>query len=33
LAAGGTVTIDLTPDADEPAAAGAEKRHLVFEYA
>ena len=33
LAAGGTVTIDLAPDADEPAAAGAEKRRLVFEYA
>ena len=33
LAAGGTVTIDLAPDADEPAPAGAEKRHLVFEYA
>lgn len=33
LAAGGTVTIDLAPDADEPAPAGAEKRHLVFTYA
>ena len=33
LAAGGTVTIDLAPDADEPAPAGAEKRHLIFEYA
>ena len=33
LAAGGTVTIDLAPDADAPAPAGAEKRHLVFEYA
>jgi len=33
LAGGGTVTIDLAPDADEPAPAGAEKRHLMFEYA
>jgi ATP-dependent Clp protease ATP-binding subunit ClpA len=33
LAAGGTVTIDLAPDADAPAAAGAEKRHLSFTYA
>jgi len=32
LASGGTVTIDLAPDAEELAPAGAEKRHLVFEY-
>jgi ATP-dependent Clp protease ATP-binding subunit ClpA len=33
LTGGGRVTIDLAPDADVPAPAGSEKRHLVFSYA
>ena len=32
LVNGGKVTIDLAPDAGEPAPAGADKRHLVFTY-
>ena len=32
LASGGEVTIDLAPDADEPATPVAEKRHLAFQY-
>jgi len=33
LTGGGQVTIDLAPDADAPAPADSEKRHLVFTYA
>lgn len=33
LTGGGQVAIDLAPDADAPAPADSEKRHLVFTYA
>jgi ATP-dependent Clp protease ATP-binding subunit ClpA len=33
LAGGGSVTVDLAPDAEAPDEAGAEKKHLVFQYA